>query len=373
MDQRRLPLKALKALGETDRRSLLKTLGAAAVGISFAPLLQACGSGKNGPYGEGNKLNLYSWDTYLGETTLADFKKAEDIDVDLSIFATNDEMYAKLRGSSTAFDVVVPSNDSVARLIKTGLLHQIDHLKIPNYKNIGEAYRDVPFDPERRYSMPYTWMVMGIGYRKSKVKAVPDSWGTLLASDLYKEKISLVSEPADLIRIGAKYLGHSVNALTPEIIAQVKAMLFKQRPFIKTFHEDNGQDLLLSGDIDVVMEYNGDIAQIMQNDIDIDFVVPKEGSLLISDSLCIPVNAPHPDNAHSFINYLLDAEVGKKVSEKILFPTPNDAARVLMPESYKSNPVIFPPAALIRKSEYAVFNAALQPLFERAVDDIIAA
>lgn len=370
MEQRRLPLKALKALGSgTDRRSLLKSLGAAAVGISFAPVLQACGAEK----GEANKLNLYSWDTYLGETTLADFKKAEDIDVDLSIFATNDEMYAKMRGSSTVYDVVVPSNDSVTRLIRTGLLHEIDHAQIPNYKNIGEGYRDVPFDPGRRYSMPYTWMVMGIGYRKSKVQQVPDSWEYLFASDLYKDKIALVSEPADLMRIAAKYRGYSVNDITPERIAALKAMLLKQRPFIKTFHEDNGQDLLLSGDIDVVMEYNGDVAQIMQNDSDIDFVVPKEGSLLISDSLCIPVNAPHKGNAHRFINYLLDAEVGKKVSEKILFPTPNDAARALMPESYKENPVIFPPAALIRKSEYAVYNATLQPLFDRAVDDIIAA
>jgi spermidine/putrescine transport system substrate-binding protein len=221
--------------------------------------------------------------------------------------------------------------------------------------------------------MPYTWLALGIGYRKSKVKGVPDSWKLLLDSDEYKGRIALLQEAGDLFRISAKYLGRSVNALTKADIAQIEAMLIKQKPHIKAFHEDNGQDLLVSGEVDLVLEYNGDIAQKMVEDDDIDFIIPKEGTQLNADNLCIPKGAPHPKNAHAFINYLLDAEAGKKITETILYPTPNDAAKALMPDDYKNNQVIFPPAERLAKSEYARYNAELQPLFEEAFTRLRAA
>jgi len=215
--------------------------------------------------------------------------------------------------------------------------------------------------------------VLGIGYRKSKVNGTPDSWKHLFDSDEYKGRIALLSEAGDVVRLCAKYLGHSVNAITPQIIDQVTAMMIKQKPFIKTFHEDNGQDLLLSGEVDLVLEYNGDLAQIMTEDDDIDFLIPKEGSQLNSDTLAIPKGAPHPKNAHAFINYLLDGEVDKKITETILYPTPNEAAKALMPDDYKNNPVIFPPADLLAKCEYAAYNETLQPLYEEAFTKIRAA
>jgi spermidine/putrescine transport system substrate-binding protein len=114
------------------------------------------------------------------------------------------------------------------------------------------------------------------------------------------------------------------------------------------------------------MEYNGDIAQKMAEDPDIDFVVPKEGSQLNSDNMCIPKGAPHPKNAHAFINYMLDAEAGKKITETIQYPTPNAAVKKLMGPAYESNKVIFPPADVIAKSEYAKYNPDIQPLYEEA-------
>ncbi|OJW73784.1 MAG: spermidine/putrescine ABC transporter substrate-binding protein [Sphingomonadales bacterium 63-6] len=357
------------------RRSLLQALGVAAVGISFGGLT-ACGksgSEKLAATGEEASLNFYNWDTYIGETTLKDFKDASGISVNMSLFATNDELFAKLRAGNPGFDVIVPSNDFVERMIESDLIVPLDHSLIPNLKNIDPTFIDVPYDPGRKFSMPYTWLTLGIGYRKSKVKGVPDSWKYLFDSPEYAGRIALLSEAGDVIRLGAKYLGHSVNGLTPEIIKQVEAMMIKQKPNIKTFHEDNGQDLLLSGEVDVVMEYNGDIAQIMVEDDDIDFVLPKEGSQLNSDTLCIPKGAPHPKNAHLFINNLLDAEVGKKIAETILFPTPNAAAKALMPDSYKNNPVIFPPADQLAKCEYASYNEKLQPLYEEAFTRIRAA
>ncbi len=358
----------------SDRRSMLKGMGAAAVGVSLMGL-SACGgkskAKKGGP--EEAVVNFYNWDTYIGPTTLADYKTASDVDVKMSIFANNDELFAKLRGGNPGYDVIVPSNDFVERMIRANMIDPLDQSKIPNFKNVGAAYRDVPFDPGRKFSMPYTWLVLGIGYRKSKVKGVPDSWKTIFDSDQYKGRIALESEAGDLFRLYAKYLGYSVNELTPELIIKIEAMLKKQKPFIKAFHSDDGQDLLESGEVDLVLEYNGDIAQKMVTDPDIGFVVPKEGSQLNADNLCIPKGAPHPNNAHAFINYLLDGEVGKKITTQIQYGTPNDAARALMPDAYKNNAVIFPPPDVMAKCEYAEFNEKLQPLMEAAFTRVGAA
>jgi spermidine/putrescine transport system substrate-binding protein len=175
-----------------------------------------------------------------------------------------------------------------------------------------------------------------------------------------------MSDASELFRNCFKYLGKSINDKSPELIKQAEAMLIKQKPNIKTFHEDNGQDLLAAGEIDVVMEYNGDIAQVMKEDDDLNFVVPKEGAMRQSDTLAIPKGAPHPENALKFINFILDAKTGEEITKTILYPSPNAAAVALMPASYKDNPVIFPPADLMAKCEYPRY---LGPEFTRLLDE----
>jgi spermidine/putrescine transport system substrate-binding protein len=339
-----------------SRRSLLAGLGAAAAGISISGLEGCASKAPVGANGEEQKLNLYNWDTYTGKTTLADFKAATGISVKMSLFATNDELFSKLKAGNPGFDVIVPSNEYVTRLRIAGLIQPLDLAKIPNRKNLLPVFQDPPFDPGRRWSMPYTWLVLGIGYRKSKIDGVPDSWKWLMDSDRYKGRIGLFSEADDLIELGAKYLGHSVNGIPAELVDRVARMYIRQKPNIKIFHNDEGQDLLLSGDIDLVMEYNGDIAQVMAEDPDLDFVVPREGSILNSDCLCIPAGAPRPDNAHQFINFVLDARNGANIYKTIKYPTPNAAALALMPTDYRDNHAIFPPPEAIARCEYARFE-----------------
>jgi spermidine/putrescine transport system substrate-binding protein len=360
----------------TNRRSILQGVGAAAIGLTLTGGLVGCGEKKKASIastGEEPKLNFYNWDTYIGETTLADFKGASGTSVNMSLFANNDELFAKLRAGNPGFDVIVPSNDFVERMAKADMLMPLDHAQIPNFKNVDPAFINVDHDPGRKYSMPYTWLALGIGYRKSKVKGKPDSWKAIFESDQYKNRIAWLSEAGDMFRLYGKYLGKSVNALTPADLKTIEAMMIKQKPFVKAFHEDNGQDLLASGEVDLVLEYNGDIAQAMLEDEDLDFVIPKEGSQLNSDTLCIPKGAPHPKNAHAFINYLLDGEVGKGIAETIQYGTPNAAAKALMPDSYKNSPVVYPPADVLAKCEYALFNDKLQPLYEEAFTRIRAA
>jgi spermidine/putrescine transport system substrate-binding protein len=358
-----------------NRRSLLKGIGAAAVGITFTGALAGCGEkeGKKLANGEAAKLNFYNWDDYIGETTLEDFKGKAGVDVKMDLFDTNDTLFAKFRAGNPGYDLIVPSNDFVERMVKADMLEKLDKTQIPNFKNVASDFVDVDYDKGRVYSVPYTWLVLGIGYRKSKVKGTPDSWKVLFDSDEYKGRIAVLSEAGDMFRLYAKYMGKSVNALTPADIKTIEAMMVKQKPFIAKFHDDDGQDLLAKGEVDLVLEYNGDIAQTMKEDDDIGFVIPKEGSQLNSDNMCIPKGAKHPKNAHAFINFIMDAQNGKKLTETILYPTPNQAAKDLMPDDYKKNPVIYPPADVLAKCEYAKFNPDLQPLYEEAFTRVRAA
>src|SRR3546814_10325519 len=148
------------------RRSFLAGTGAIAAGVTLLPSLGR---------GAEKQLNLYNWDTYIGETTLDDFKKATGVEVKMDLYADNDELFAKLRAGNPGYDVVVPTNNYTERMIAANMLAPLDHAKIPNIRNVSKTFMDATFDPGRKYSLPYMWGTVGIGYRKSKVDGVPDS------------------------------------------------------------------------------------------------------------------------------------------------------------------------------------------------------
>ena len=350
LDRDLFPKRIGRKLG---RRSLLSALGATAIGVS----LEGCGKPVvRGPNGEEAKLNLYNWDTYIGKHSFEWFKDKTGVSVALTLFANNDELFSKLRAGNPGFDVIVPTNDFVTRMRIADMLTPIDKSKIPNFKNLQPAFQTAPFDPGRKYSIPYTWLALGVGYRKSKIDGVPNSWKWLFDSDRYKGRIAIFDEADDLVRLAAKYLGHAGTNIPVSLLPTIEAMYIRQKKNIRVFHEDNGQDLLLAGDVDIVLEYNGDIAQVMAEDDDLAFVIPKEGSLLQSDCMCIPKGAPRIDNAHRFINFMLDAKVGADLSSTILYPTPNQAVLDLMPDSYRNNPAIFPPPDQMKNCEYSTFE-----------------
>jgi spermidine/putrescine transport system substrate-binding protein len=195
--------------------------------------------------------------------------------------------------------------------------------------------------------------LQGIGYRKSAVSAPPDSWNVLFESAEYSGRIALLSE--GVIGAALKYLGYSYNSTNPAEVKQAEEMLIRQKPHIKVFAEDNGQDLLLSGEVDLTMEWNGDILQVMEEDDDISYVVPKEGALVWQDCLCIPKGAPHPENAHKLIDFILDAEAGAAIADFIYYATPNKAARGFLDDAYNKNPAIFPNDATLARCEPAIY------------------
>ena len=332
---------------QLSRRTFLAGMGAVAAGIHFVP--------RKAFAAEEPKLNFYNWDTYIGETTLSDFKNETGIDVKMDLYADNDELFAKLKEGNPGYDLIIPTNDYVERMIAAEMLVPIDHSLVPNMKNIDPNFLDADFDPDRKFSLPYMWGSIGIGYRKSKVDGVPDSWKWLYDSDKYSGRIALLADGGTVIGMGLKYNGHSLNSKDAALIKEVEAMLIKQKPHIKVFAEDNGQDLLASGEVDLTMEWNGDILQVMAEDPDIGYAVPKEGGLLWEDCMCIPKGGSHPMNAHKLINFILDAKNGAAIADYIQYATPNKAAKALLPDEYTKNPAIFPPDSVIAKSESAIY------------------
>ncbi len=329
------------------RRALLKAGGAAAVGLTFLPRFSLAAEEK--------KLNFYNWDTYIGENTLPDFEKETGIEVKLDLYADGDELFAKLKGGNPGYDVIVPTNDTLERMIKADMVIPLDHSKIPNMSNIDEPFKDAAFDPGRKYSIPYMWGTLGIGYRKSAVNGMPDSWKVLYDSDEYAGAISLLGDQQNVLGGGLKYLGFSWNSTNPDELKKVEDLLMKQKKNIKVFANDNGQDLLAAGEVKLCQEWNGDIKQVIMEDDDVSYVVPKEGSLLWQDTMAIPKGAPHPENANAFMNFVLGAEAGKEIVETIMYATANKAAKDLMPDDYKNNPVIFPSAETIAKCEPGLY------------------
>ena len=356
---RRRPLLPRSVL---SRRRMLQGSLAVAVAVPAIPRLAL---------GQSKELNVYNWDTYIGEDTLENFTDETGITVRYDLYASNDELFAKLREGNPGYDVIFPSNDYVERMIAAEMLMPLDHSKIPNRSNVDPAFADPAFDPGRKHSMPYFWGTIGIGYRKSA--ADPKAWADMFASDQYAGRMSLLND-SDVIEVALKYLGYSLNSGDPMEIDEAAQVLIEAKPMIKAFAPDTGQDLLIAGEVDVCMEWNGDILQVMEEDDDLAYVVPAEGSILWEDDMCIPKGGPNPDNAHAFINYILTGEVHGAIAEYIRYPCPNAAALDYIPEADKNNPSLYPPRDVLERCEVSVYKGEqIEALHEEALTRVLAA
>lgn len=344
------------------RRALIKGLGAGALGLSL-PALSGCE--------DRSSLSFANWESYLGETTLNDFRDATGIDVALSTIANENSLFDQLGKGDARPDLIMASNRLVERLASAGLITGIDKTAIPNLRNLDPRFADAPYDPGRKHSVPYTWLVYGLAYRRSAVAQPPRGWHDLLANPAFVGKIALPADPADLMRIVAKSLGKGANAITLPDLPALTARLRDIKGAIKAFHHDDGQDLLANRQVDIVADFNGDAAQVMLEDKDIGFVNPAEGAELSCDNLCIPAGAANPENALRFIDYVLGGQAGMRIVETILYPTPNLAAKVLMPEQYQTSTVLFPPPEVFGKLEYTRWMPDLDRAMAKAVQTVL--
>ncbi|MCB9944090.1 MAG: spermidine/putrescine ABC transporter substrate-binding protein [Geminicoccaceae bacterium] len=345
-----------------NRRHMLGgTLAVAATAASLPRLARA----------QDRIVNIYNWDTYIGETTVFDFTDKTGVEVRYDLFASNDELFSKLREGNPGYDVIYPSNDWVERMILAGMLTELDHAKIPNFANIDGKFANPEFDPGRRFSMPYMWGTMGIGYRKSV--ASPNSWKDLLTDPALAGRVSLLDDK-HVIQMALKYLGLSLNSRDPAEIAAAADALIEVKSQVKTFTPDTGQDLLISGEVDAAHEWSGDILQVMAEDDDLNYVVPEEGSNIWEDTMAIPKDAPHVEEALEWINYILDAQVHASIAEYIQYACPNAAAMQYIPESDRDNPAIYPPPEVLARCETLIYKGEeVESLYDEALTRVLAA
>jgi spermidine/putrescine transport system substrate-binding protein len=324
-----------------SRRSFLQGTGAAAVAVSF---------GGGAAFGASNKLNVYNWDTYIGDTTLETFTKSTGIEVQYDLYANLEEMFAKFQAGNPGYDVIFPSDYMMETMIAADMLVELDRSRLPNFKNVDPNFLDPAFDPGCKYNIPYFWGSVGIGYRKSKVGEV-DSWKVLLDSDKHSGRMAMLADARFVMGVALLYLGHSANTTNPDEINAARDLLIKAKKHLKGFVPDSGQDMLISGDIDVVMEWNGDVLKVMEEDDDLTYVIPKEGTVIWVDGVCIPKGAPNIDNAYKFLNHLHEPEVNAEVANTIHYATSNKAAKAFVSEADLNNPAIYAPDSVVSRSQ----------------------
>ncbi len=321
---------------------------------------------RSGGQGENGKvLNFYTWSDYLAPDTIASFEKQTGIKVNASFFDTNETLESRVLTGHTGFDVVVPTAPYFQRQIRSGAYLPLDRKKLPNWVNLDSAImsRVALNDPGNVHGVVYAWGTYGIAYSNKVAQLLPkdplDSWRLVFdpqfAAKLAPCGINFLDAPAGVERLVLKYLGKNPNAPSAQDFAAVEAVLNAIRPYIRNIDSAVDIEALANGDICVALTYNGTFVQARnrakeaRNGITLQYVIPKEGSLLWFDMLAIPIDAPHPDNAHLFINYLLDPRVIAHISDYIGNANANAAATPLLDASTVSDTAIYPPPADVQR------------------------
>lgn len=296
-------------------------------------------------------LSFYNWSYYIAENTIPDFESEFGAKMVYDNFSSNGEVLAKLQTGGGGYDLTVPSDYMVEILIRQGLLEELDFSKIPNIANIDPQFRNTPFDPEGRYSVPYQWGTTGIGVNTRYVKEVIDSWEALW-NPAYKGRISVIDDMRSGLVPALRLLGYSVNETDPARLQEARDLMFKQKAFVRTYTSDTYLDLLKSGDVWLAMGWSGDIYQVMRENPDVVFIIPKEGSYIWVDNLVIPKGARNKALAESFIDYILRAQVGADISNHTGYSTPNRAAFPLVADTLRNDPSLYPPVEVRQRLEF---------------------
>lgn len=309
---------------------LLSVLGLSAALV--VGLFTGCGNKVN--TSNTKQLNVYNAGDYIDPELITKFEKETGIKVIYNTYDTNETMYSKLKDGSSNYDIAVPSDYMIERMIKQNLVEKIDFKEIPNYKYIGSEFKHLPFDPKDEYSVPYMWGTIGIVYNTKIVKKPVDSWNILWDKD-YKGQIVMFDSIRDAMGVSLKRLGYSFNSTDPKQINEAADALKEEKPLVQAYMVDEVKDAMISGEAAIAPVWSGDGKAIMDENPDIKFVIPKEGTNKWVDSLVIPKGAKHKKEAEQFINFLCDPENALQNVEYIGYQTPNTKAFDMLPQEVK--------------------------------------
>ena len=298
-----------------------------------------------------NELYVYNWGEYIDESVIEDFEKETGIHVVYDLFETNEEMYPVIEAGGVAYDVVCPSDYMIQKMIENDLLAEIDFDNIPNIDQIDPEYmeRSKAFDPENKYSVPYTWGTVGILYNDKRLEELgvepPDSW-----LDLWDERLAgeilMQDSVRDAFMCALKPLGYSLNSTDPNELEQAKDMLIAQKPLVQAYVIDQVRDKMLGEEAAVGVIYSGEMLYLQElaegKDFNLEYVIPKEGTNLWIDSWVIPKNAKNKENAEKWIDFLCRPDIAKRNFEYITYATPNRGAFELLDKELQQNKAVFP-------------------------------
>ena len=330
---------------------------ALAVLLSFAPARQV--QAEEAARDRGVTINVYNWGEYIANGTdgsldvYAEFTRRTGIRVNYTTFDSNESLYSKLVGGGADYDVIIPSDYMVSRLIHENMLAELDFSNIPNFRYIDESFRDPDYDPEGRYSVPYTWGVVGLFYNTDYIEEEITSWSSLW-DDRYAGKILMFDNPRDSFAIAQLLLGQSLNTTEESDWLEAAALLKQQKPMVQAYVMDRIFDKMESEEAWIAPYYSGDAAILVDNSDNIRFVVPREGTNYFVDAMCIPATSGHKAEAEAYINFLCDPEIAGANMDYVGYSTPETAAKAYMDPEIVESPVHYPDVETLARTQVFV-------------------
>jgi len=307
------------------------------------------------------ELHVYNWSDYIAGDTIEKFEAETGINVTYDVYDSNEVLEAKLLAGNTGYDVVVPTSDFMYRQAQAGVYQKLDKSKLPNWKHLDKdilARLDASHDPGNEYAAPYMWGTTGIGYNINMVEermadAPTDSWAMMLDPDVVENfadcGATFLDAPSEVFPATLNYLGMDPNGHDADDLQKALDHLMKIRPHIKYFHSSQNINDLANGDICVAMGWSGDMyiardrAAEAEQGVEVDYVIPKEGALIWFDVMAIPADAPNPDNAHKFLDFIMRPEIAADITNYVWYASANASATELVDEEVTGDPAIYPP------------------------------
>lgn len=298
-------------------------------------------------------VNVYSWAGEVSDTLVKQFESETGIKVNFSTYQSNEVMFAKLRaGSGASYDVIMPSSYFVERMRNADMLEPLDKSKLPNWKNISPEFLNPAYDSESKYSVPFIWGVTGIFVNKKyydpkTIRNWPDLW-----QPRFDNQLLLLDDTREIFSMALISLGYSSNDRDPKHIQQAFRALKKLMKNVKVFSTETVISILIDEDVNAGMCWNGDAYKASRENKDVTFIFPDDGFVMWVDNFAIPKNAPHLDEAHAFINFMLSAESGKETAMKMNYPVTNQAAQKILPAEIRDNKIIYPPKEILKRGQF---------------------
>ncbi|HXC50808.1 MAG TPA: spermidine/putrescine ABC transporter substrate-binding protein [Candidatus Limnocylindrales bacterium] len=293
------------------------------------------------PEGAGKELNLFAWSEYVPQSVIDGFTAETGIQVNYETYASNEEMLAKLISGAQRYDLIQPSEYTIEALVKENQLMPVDWSKVPNIKNIGKEFKNLPHDPQQKYTVPWMAGSVGISINTEKVKDPVKGYKDVFQKK-YDGRIVILDDPREIVSWALETLGHGPNDVSDETLAAVKPVLQTWLPLVKVYDSDSPKTALLNGDVDLGVIWSGEAALLYKENKKFEYVLPAEGAHQFLDSLAIPVSAANPIGAMAFMNYILRPEVSKLISADFPYTNPNLEARKLLTPEELANPASYP-------------------------------